>query len=382
MVNGFLDTEGTHEACAPVPSAHHNLHNHVPAIGHDEVPQPRVMTLHHISPVALRLAVVVILPGQERLVVRTELAVAVIIVNRPFHTVPCADKHVLRKLVHAEVELHVQIVGNQVGKVEILPGLFPERIALPLGGRELVAVVLIVHPLERMGFRTVNHILARSRFLHTPVDKTHHAVGSLVHLVVLVAGAEVVFQIGFFGLITSSIRPKSVFRVVELQSSVKVVIHEILMLRFGTRQPVEQAQRIGVVQRLEADGQVLLVSFLVGFQIVQRVALAPFLVADGFILAEDGVAVALLVVHVVLAVIGQVFINTLRYEQVARQAVDSRTVIILQPMVFGVTLGRSKQPHLFQSVIDKLRTTGIGGHGRVREVAFGTCQLRAYGVPA
>ena len=39
-----------------------------------------------------------------------------------------------------------------MGKVEILPGLFPERIALPLGGRELVAVVLIVHPLERMGF--------------------------------------------------------------------------------------------------------------------------------------------------------------------------------------------------------------------------------------
>ena len=186
MVNGFLDTEGTHEACAPVPSAHHNLHNHVPAIGHDEVPQPRVMTLHHISPVALRLAVVVILPGQERLVVRTELAVAVIIVNQPFHTVPCADKHVFRKLVYAEVELHVQIVGNQVGKVEILPGLFSERIALPLGGRELVAVVLIVHPLERMGFRTVNHILARSRFLHTPVDKTHHAVGSLVHLVIYV----------------------------------------------------------------------------------------------------------------------------------------------------------------------------------------------------
>ena len=169
---------------------------------------------------------------------------------------------------------------------------------------------------------------------------------------------------------------------VELQSSVKVVVHEILMLRFGTRQPVEQAQRIGVVQRLEADWQVLLVSFLVGFQIVQRVALAPFLAADGLILPEDGVAVALLVVHVVLAVIGQVFVGTLRYEQVARQAVDGRTVIILQPVVFGVTLGRRKQPHLFQSVIDKLRTTGIGGHGRVREVAFGTCQLRAYGVPA
>ena len=41
-----------------------------------------------------------ILPGQERLVVRTELAVAVIIVNRPFHTVPCADKHVLRMCKH------------------------------------------------------------------------------------------------------------------------------------------------------------------------------------------------------------------------------------------------------------------------------------------
>ncbi|VYT53088.1 Uncharacterised protein [Bacteroides ovatus] len=51
-------------------------------------------------------------------------------------------------------------------------------------------------------------------------------------------------------------------------------------------------------------------------------------------------------------------------------------------MVFGVTLGRRKQSHLFQSVIDKLRTSGIGGHGRVREVTFGTCQLRAYGVPA
>ena len=189
-------------------------------------------------------------------------------------------------------------------------------------------------------------------------------------------------QIRFFLCIPSAVCPEGIFRVVELQSSVKVVIHEILMLRFGTRQPVEQAQRIGVVQRLEADGQVLLVSFLVGFQIVQRVALAPFLAADGLILPEDGVAVALLVVHVVLAVIGQVFVGTLRYEQVARQAVDSRTVIILQPMVFGVTLGRRKQPHLFQPVIDKLRTSGIGGHGRVREVAFGTCQLRAYGVPA
>ena len=216
MVNGFLDTEGTHEACAPVPSTHHNLHNHVPAIGHDEVPQPRVMTLHHISPVALRLAVVVILPGQERLVVRTQLAVAVIIVNRPFHTVPCADKHVLRKLVHAEVELHVQIVGNQVGKVEILPGLFPERIALPLGGRELVAVVLIVHPLERMGFRAVRHVFSGRRFLHTPVDKTHHAVGGLVHLVVLVTGTEVVFQVRFFLCIPSTVCPKGVFRVVEL----------------------------------------------------------------------------------------------------------------------------------------------------------------------
>ena len=60
------------------------------------------------------------------------------------------------------------------------------------------------------------------------------------------------------------------------------------MLRFRTRQPVEQAQRIGVVQRIEADGQVLLVSFLVGFQVVQRVALAPFLAADGLILPEDG----------------------------------------------------------------------------------------------
>ena len=189
-------------------------------------------------------------------------------------------------------------------------------------------------------------------------------------------------QIRFFLCIPSAVCPEGVFRVVELQSAVKVVIHEILMLRFGTRQPVEQAQRIGVVQRLEADGQILLVSFLVSFQIVQRVALAPFLAADGLILAEDGVAVALLVVHVVLAVIGQVFVGTLRYEQVARQAVDGRTVIILQPMVFGVTLGRRKQPHLFQSVIDKLRTSGIGGHGRVREVAFGTCQLRAYGVPA
>ena len=382
MVYGFLDTEGTHEACAPVPSAHHNLHNHVPAIGHDEVPQPRVMTLHHISPVALRLAVVVILPGQERLVVRTQLAVAVIIVNRPFHTVPCADKHVLRKLVHAEVELHVQIVGNQVGKVEILPGLFPERIALPLGGRELVAVVLIVHPLERMGFRAVNHVPARSRFLHAPVNKTHHAVGSLVHLIVHIPFPQVVFHIRFFLCIPSAVCPEGIFRVVELQSAVKVVIHEILVLRFAARQPLEQAQRIGVVQRLEADGQVLLVSCLVGFQIVQRVALAPFLAADGLILAEDRIAVALLVVHVVLAVIGQVFINTLRYEQVARQAVDGRTVIILQPMVFGVTLRGRKQPHLFQSVIDKLRTSGIGGHGRVREVAFGTCQLRAYGVPA
>ena len=170
-------------------------------------------------------------------------------------------------------------------------------------------------------------------------------------------------QIRFFLCIPSAVCPEGIFRVVELQSSVKVVIHEILVLRFAARQPLEQAQRIGVVQRLEADGQVLLVSFLVGFQIVQRVALAPFLAADGLILAEDGVAVALLVVHVVLAVIGQVFINTLRYEQVARQAVDGRTVIILQPMVFGVTLRGRKQPHLFQSVIDKLRTSGIGGHG-------------------
>ena len=233
-----------------------------------------------------------------------------------------------------------------------------------------------------MRFHTVSHTLSGRSFLHTAVNEAHHAVGSLIHLIVHITLPQVVFHIRFFLGITASVSPEGIFRMVELQSSVKVVVHEILMLRFGTRQPVEQAQRIGVVQRLEADGQVLLVSFLVGFQVVQRVALAPFLAADGLILPEDGVAVALLVVHVVLAVIGQVFVGTLRYEQVARQAVDGRTVIILQPMVFGVTLGRRKQPHLFQSVIDKLRTSGIGGHGRVREVAFGTCQLRAYGVPA
>ena len=269
-----------------------------------------------------------------------------------------------------------------MGKVEILRCLFLKRIALPFSGRELVAIIFIIYPLERMRFHTVSHTLSGRSFLHTAVNEAHHAVGSLIHLIVHITLPQVVFHIRFFLGITASVSPEGIFRMVELQSSVKVVVHEILMLRFGTRQPVEQAQRIGVVQRLEADGQVLLVSFLVGFQVVQRVALAPFLAADGLILPEDGVAVALLVVHVVLAVIGQVFVGTLRYEQVARQAVDGRTVIILQPVVFGVTLGRRKQPHLFQSVIDKLRTSGIGGHGRVREVAFGTCQLRAYRVPA
>ena len=31
-----------------------------------------------------------------------------------------------------------------------------------------------------MGFRAVNHVPARRRFLYAPVDETHHAVGGLV----------------------------------------------------------------------------------------------------------------------------------------------------------------------------------------------------------
>ena len=332
------------------------------------------MSLHHIGPVPLRLPVVVILPGQERLVVRTQLAVTVVIGYPPHHAVPCPHQHIFRQLVHTQVELYIQVVGGQVGKVEILPGFRLEGRAHPFGRRELVAVILIVHPVKGVRLLVIGQILAGRRLLHASVKETHHAVKRLVHLVVLVTGAQVFLDVRFFFGIASAIVPEHVFRMVELETAVKVEIHEVRMVGLRGRKPAEQAQVVRVVQRLDADGQVFLRPVAVRLQVVQRITGPPLFFADGLVLAEYRVAVALLVVHVVLAVVGQILIHTLCHKQVTGQAVNGRAYVFLARirMVGGILLGRGQDTHFLHAVMDELRATGVGGHGGVRKVTLRT----------
>ena len=382
MVNGLLDAEGTHEAGTAVHTPGHHFLQQIAHIAQYQVPQPAVVSLHHIGPVSLRLPVVVILPGQERLVVRTQLAVTVVIGYPPHHAVPCPHQHIFRQLVHTQVELYIQVVGGQVGKVEILPGFRLEGRAHPFGRRELVAVILIVHPVKGVRLLVIGQILAGRRFLHAFIKETHHAVKRLVHLVVLVTGAQVFLDVRFFFGITSAIVPEHVFRMVELETAVKVEIHEVRMVGLRGRQPAEQAQVVRVVQRLDADGQVFLRPVAVRLQVVQRITGPPLFFADGLVLAEYRVAVALLVVHVVLAVVGQILIHTLCHKQVTGQAVNGRAYVFLARirMVGGILLGRGQDTHFLHAVMDELRATGVGGHGGVRKVTLRTGEFRPHRV--
>ena len=142
---------------------------------------------------------------------------------------------------------------------------------------------------------------------------------------------------------------------------------------------MEQAKVVRVVQRLDTDRQVLLLPILAGLEIIQGIALAPGLRTDGIVLAEDRVTVAFLVVHIVLTVIYEVLVFRSGDKEVARHSVNGRSDILFQAMVPGIPLGGSQQSHFFQSVMDEFRATGIGRHGRVREVALRTGQLRADG---
>ena len=382
VVNGFLDTEGTHEAGSAVHALGHHLLQQITHVAQYQVPQPAVVPLHHIGPVALRLPVVVILPGQERLVVRTQLAVTVVVGYPPHHAVPRPHQHVFCQLVHTQVELYIQVVGSQVGQVEILPGFLPEGRACPLGGRELVSVILIVHPVKRVRLLVIGHALACRRFLHASVQEAHHAVQGLVHLVILVTGAQMFLDVRFFFGIATAVVPEHVFRVVELETAVKVEIHEVRMVGLRGRQPTKKAQVIRVVQRLDADGQVFLWLVAVRLQIVQGVAGSPLLAADSLVLAEYRVAVALLVVHVVLAVIGQVLVHTLGHKQVTGQAVNGRAYIFLARicMVGGILLGRGQDSHFLHAVMNELRTARVGRHGGVGKVTFRTGKFRAHRV--
>ena len=382
MVNGLLNTEGTHEAGTAVHALGHHFLQQIAHVAQYQVPQPAVVSLHHVGTVALSLPVVVILPGQERLVVRTQLAVPVVIGYPPHHTVPRPHQHVFCQLVHAQVELHIQVVGSQVGQVEILPGFLPEGRAHPFRSREPVAVILIVHPVKRVRLPVIGQILAGRRFLHASVQEAHHAVQGLVHLVIFVTGAQVFLDVRFFFGIATAVVPEHVFRVVELETAVKVEIHEVRMVGLRGRQPSEQAQVIRVVQRLDADGQVFLRLVAVRLQVVQGVAGSPLLAADSLVLTEYRVAVALLVVHVILAVIGQILIHALGHKQVTGQAVNGRAYIFLARicMVCGILLGRGQDSHFLHAVMNELRTARVGRHGGVGKVTFRTGKFRAHRV--
>ena len=379
MVGGFLYAEGRHERGTAVITAYHDLLHQITEVRQYQVPEPTVMALHHIRAVTFGLAVVVIFTGEECLVIRSQLAVPVIIGRVPDHAVPRPQKHVLRQLVHAQVKVDILVVGDQVRDIEILHGIPLESRALPLGRRELVAVIRIVHAGKGMGGRVVRHPLAGLGLLGACMDERHHAVYGLIHFVVCVTRSEVVFQVGFFGFVTATAGPEGVLRVVELKAAIEVGIHEVGMVCLSGRQPVEQAKVVRVVQRLDTDRQVFLLPGLAGFQIIQGVTLAPGFRTDGIVLPEDRVTVAFLVVHVILAIIHEVVGRGLRDEQVARHTVYRRTDVIVHPVIIGIPLCRSEQAHFLQPVMDEFRATRIGRHGGVREVALRTGQLRADG---
>ena len=303
------------------------------------------MPLHHIRPITFGLAVIIVPSCKERLVITSELAVTVIVSGVPYHTVPCPYQHILRQLVHTKIKIHVQIVSYQIWQVEILVRFFLESATRPLGFRKFTICILIIHAFKQMCFLVICEILSCFCFLHTTINEAHHTIDSLVHLVVLVTGAEVVFQIGFFGLITSSIRPKSVFRVVKLQSSIEVVVHKVCMVGFRTRQPLEQATGVGVVQCFKADWKVLLMPLFIGFEIIQCVALSPCFLAYGLVLPEYRITIALLIVGVVLPVIGQIIIHRFRNKEVARHTVYSRADVVRNSVILCIPLCRSKKPH-------------------------------------
>ena len=233
-----------------------------------------------------------------------------------------------------------------------------------------------------MRLPVIGQILAGRRFLHASVQEAHHAVQGLVHLVILVTGAQMFLDVRFFLGIPTAVVPEHVFRVVELETAVKVEIHEVRMVGLRGRQPAEQAQVIRVVQRLDADGQVFLRPVAVRLQVVQGVAGSPLLAADSLVLTEYRVAVALLVVHVVLAVIGQVLIHALGHKQVTGQAVNGRAYIFLARicMVGGILLGRGQDSHFLHAVMNELRTARVGRHGGVGKVTFRTGKFRAHRV--
>ena len=99
-------------------------------------------------------------------------------------------------------------------------------------------------------------------------------------------------------------------------------------------------------------------------------------------MAEYRVTVAFLVVHVVLTVIYKAFIFRFGYKEVARHPVNRRTDIIVRPVILGIPLCGGEQSHFLQAIMDEFRTTGIGCHGGIREVALRTGQLRSDGVLA
>jgi len=92
-----------------------------------------------------------------------------------------------------------------------------------------------------MRFLVIGQVLACRGFLYATINETHHAVKGLVHLVILVSRTEVVLQVGFLRLVTAAIRPEGVFRVVELETAIKVGVHKVRMARIRGRKPVEQA---------------------------------------------------------------------------------------------------------------------------------------------
>ena len=86
-----------------------------------------------------------------------------------------------------------------------------------------------------MGGRVISHLFAGLGLLGACIDERHHAVHGLIHLVVCVTRTQVLLQVGFLLRVAATAGPERVFRVVELETAVEVIIHKVGMVRLAGR---------------------------------------------------------------------------------------------------------------------------------------------------
>ena len=100
-------------------------------VGQDKVPKPALAALEGVFPGfrVPRVTVERVVVGKETVVSLTELRVAVVVGGVPDQAVPGTQEDVLRTLVHAREIVRVDVIGQQVLHVKILPDLRLELFA-------------------------------------------------------------------------------------------------------------------------------------------------------------------------------------------------------------------------------------------------------------